>query len=1101
MSFKPTDEQDKVLSFNKKNLIVSASAGSGKTSTLIEFITQLVAKGQPIKRVLLLTFTRAASFEMKEKLIQNFYEQSDNDNVLSAIDDVSTADISTIHAFLERMLKRNTNILPVSEGFVVLSQEEIDALKQSAFEETEKEFKGARQSDYEKLYLNLHNNRAFIFNLLNEMSAFFATQINAREKIDYYKANQKEFYRMALLRLDEMFLPQIEKIKSNLSIIKVQLDDEKFTEYIEKILNVLREGKDSLAIFRNIVTVEIKTPPTSKKVDPLALASLKEEYKNYKHIKDELTAINVCDERIYNEEAFGIIENIIYDLYLLYEEKFAYVKEKLNAVDFNDLEKYAKAILSNEEIKTKLQTDYDYIFIDEYQDTNHVQEEIVKLVASQAHFIAVGDPKQGIYGFRNATSEIIKKDIKDFSEDANSSAEFLRKNFRSDGKILNFVNDVFVDVMREDTVGIDYLETSMLKAGKEEEPPRDDQLPSVRVDIVKKPKDEKLEEFQEVYDICEDSNLKKSSKSLEAKVIATRIEELMLRKIYDAKIDALRNVTYKDIVILTRGKSELVTEIIRELSVAKIPVVSEVKGNFKDYAEILVLINLFKIMLDFEDDSALLGVMLSKIGGFTLDEVAKLRLESSEKEFFNVVKNSQDKKVKSFVELINSLKFKFDAKGAFVMLEELFDSVEFRPYILSKPNAQNYMFVLDKFMEQIKTSDKQFDLPALVKFLEQEKIDFKGGGNSANAVSICTIHSSKGLEYPVVILADTGKAMLQPMRDSYIMNSEFGLGLNFFSLDDDNVYQTPLVYIMKSQQKRRERNDEIMLLYVALTRAQRHLYIVGTVQDKTLDTICEKAYEAKSFMEMILSAKKSLLSEEKKEELAIERVEANVITEVEDIWETPETFIGEPKADVCEKLKKYFDFEYAHKQETQTIYKNSVSSINELGKPVTIVGKTDEEFVERGNAYHLALKDIDFEKIATAEDAKKALSEINDEGVKKYVEAEVLFENIMLLKSVLKNSSRIFKETQFTSLVKLNEVFVDGADEEIMVQGIVDLFALGEENVLVDYKFTNDTSDISLKNRYKKQLLLYKYAIEKAYNIEIKGIYLLSLKNNKLINF
>ena len=119
-SFKPTDEQQKVLDFNGKNLIVSASAGSGKTSTLIEFITRLIRNGQPIKRVLLLTFTKAASFEMRERLLQNFYEQSDNKNILEAIDDVSTADICTIHAFLERMIKKNTNSLPIKDGFIVL---------------------------------------------------------------------------------------------------------------------------------------------------------------------------------------------------------------------------------------------------------------------------------------------------------------------------------------------------------------------------------------------------------------------------------------------------------------------------------------------------------------------------------------------------------------------------------------------------------------------------------------------------------------------------------------------------------------------------------------------------------------------------------------------------------------------------------------------------------------------------------------------------------------------------------------------------------------------------------------------------------------------
>ncbi len=1098
--FKPTNEQEKVLSFNRKNMIVSASAGSGKTATLVEYISRLVANGQSIKRILLLTFTRAASFEMKERLLKNFYEQSQNQNILNAIDDIPTADISTIHAFLENIIKKNTNILNINEGFVVLAEEEINSLKTIAFEETEKHFKAKRTNDYEEFYLRMHNNRDFIFKLLNDMSFFFATQNSPEEKIKYYKSSQKKFFIETIETMNSIFLPQLERTQKNLEKLKIQLDDEKYTLYIDALKKLINSGTTPFEKYKNIVSVDIKAPGSSKKVDQVALYELKEEYKNFKKIKDTLVSINIDDDRIYDAENFGKLESIIYDFYALYEQKYAELKEKLNAVDFNDLEKFARELLKNEEIKNQIQSDYDYIFVDEYQDTNYVQESIVKEIATNAHFIAVGDPKQGIYGFRNATSEIIKKDIKEFTEDENSSAEFLRKNFRSDAKILNFVNNVFKNVMREENVGIDYLSTSMLEAGGDNVA-FDKKLPAVRVDVISKEKKEEDHEFDEVYDILKESKYKMSSKNLEAKVITSRIQELMLRKIYDSSTGEMRNITYKDIVILTRGKSELTSEIIKELTSQKIPVVSEIRGDYKDYAEIHVLINFFKILMDFRDDNALLSVMLSRIGGFTVDEVAKLRIDSEEREFYNIIKNSNDEKVKKFLDMIKVAKSKFEIKGAYIMLEDLLNDISYRPYILSKENAQNYLFVLNKFMEQLKNAQFQFDLPRLVKFLSQEKIDFKGGGSSGEAVSICTIHASKGLEYPVVILADTGKNMLQISSSQYVFSSEYGLALNFFSRDDDNVYLTPLVYFSKLKEREKQRSDEIMLLYVALTRAQKHLYITGSVSPKLANELCSDPFDAKSYIEMILSAYKKLISSNAEEELKEEGVECNVITEIDDLGIVKEKFVGGSDKKVCEELNRYFTYKYPHDLSTKTIYKNSVSAINESGEVKVFNFKGEDEFVERGNAYHLALKLIDFNEVNEIKDVENKIIEINNEEINKYVDSEILFKNIQILKGALKGTDRIFKEQQFTSMVKLNEVLGNGANEEIMLQGVVDLFGLGKENVLIDYKFTNDTSEKSIKNRYEKQLILYKNAIENAFNIKINRTYLLSLKNNKLINF
>ena len=1091
--FKPTDEQLRVLDYSGKNLIVSASAGSGKTSTLVEFVARKIAEGQPVKRIMLLTFTKAAANEMKERLVQKLVSLPENEYVLEALDDISTADISTIHSFLERVIKRNLNFVELDEGFKVLSEDEIKMIKTQAFEEGEKTLKAQNPEGFEELYIRLHNDRELIFEIIESMSSFFATQANADEKIERFKNSQNEFFDEAISYIVKKYSVKSEEVAQKLEIIASRFEQEKYKNYCEELVKTFSLGHNKFEGLKNISNSTFKSPSSSKDCDEILLCELKEIYKMAKQIRDDINAFDFEGEQ-YSENPHGKLEKALYEFFEIYKKTYSDKKMQQNAVDFNDLERFADIILQKDEIALEIQDAYDYIFVDEYQDTNRVQEKLIKTIAMKSNFVAVGDPKQSIYGFRNATSEIIKEDIKDFSENENSSAEFLRQNFRSDGKILNFVNNVFENVMTNESVGIDYKGTSMLESGKEFL--RDKSLPVVRIDqVIAKNEEEKSEKE---YDIMSDLKLKVSSKNLQAKVIALRIQELMLKQIYDDRLGGLRNVEYGDIAILTRGKGEFVCELMKQLAEKEIPVVSEIKGDFKTSPEILVIINLFKIMLDFKDDVSLLSVMLSKFGGFTVDEVSLLRLLSNEKEFFNIIKNSHDEKVVQFLNKIERLRFDFEVNGAYIMLENLINECDYRMYLLSKENGQNEMFLLGKFLEQLKNSPWQYDLPMLVEFLKKDSLNYMGGGNGANAVSICTIHSSKGLEFPIVILADMGRALLQPFKKDYILNEKYGLALKFFSRENDEVLLSPTFYMLKEIERKKNLTDENMLLYVAMTRAKNHLYIVGQSSEKTDVETVKSPLEAKTYLEMIFSSYKKLQNGSLKDE----SVEVNKITEIEEVFKKHEKRVSLSDKNIVQKIRDYFDFKYPYEDATKMIYKNSVSALNEEHKQIQIVGHDNDEFIEMGNAYHLALKEIDFEKVNTLADVEEQLSEHAElKDVERLIDNEILYKNIEIIKKLLKNSKKVYKEQQFTSLINLSKLGLSQFDEEVMVQGIVDLFAIGEENILIDYKFSNATSDESFKKRYSSQLLLYKESIENAFKIKIDKIYLLSLKNSKIINF
>ena len=1094
MSYSPTEEQLKIINYSGKNLIVSASAGSGKTSTLVDFVAGKIEKGFSLKKIMLLTFTKAAASEMKERLTQKLLSKNQSQNILNALDDISTADISTIHSFLERFIKRNLNLTRLDEGFRVLAEDEALSLKNRAFEQSELWIKEHCPQDYEELFLTMHNNRALIFEILEGMMNFFVTQFDAEKKIEFFKNNQKQIFIESVEYIKTKFTKECDEIYQKVQILKDRFDQEKFKEYCQELSTVFSPMGDAMHRLKNVSLSTFKAQPTSKSCDKLLLEALKDVYRKSKSIREELLLLSLDDENAYNPEDAGKLEKIFYELYEQYAKNYENLKISFNAVDFDDLEKYSSQILENDNIKSELQSEFDYVFIDEYQDTNRVQEGIIKEIAKKSNFVAVGDPKQSIYGFRNATSEIIKEDIKKFSQENDSSAEFLRKNFRSDENILNFVNEVFSEVMTEETVGIDYKSTSNLVSGKAFQ--RDPSLPSVRVDVVDIEKEED-EKVVEVYDILKDTQTKTSNKNSQAKVITLRINELLLKKIYDEKTNGLRNIKYKDIVILTRGRNEIVGEIVKELTNAGIPVVNEIKSDLKKNGEILSIINIFKIMLDFQDDVSLMSVMLSKFGNFSVEEIARLRLSSSEKEFYNIVKHSDDAKVKNFLSELENLKFDFEINGAYIMLENLITRKDYRLYLMSKENGQNEIFMLNKFLQILKESRFNFNLPELVSFLSQEELEFKGGGNSENAVSICTIHSSKGLEYPVVILADAGRSILSSYKKNYLLNEKYGLALNRFSRDDDEVYLSPTLYMAKDFERRKNLIDEIMLLYVAMTRAKNHLYIVGQMSQKEQDSIVDEPIDAKTYLEMMFSAYKKM----KKGSLDNKGIEVNKITEIKDLKKTDGDFVSLPDKSTIKKIFDYFDFEYPNSVATSMIYKNSVSSLNSEHK-IEVVGHSDDVFVEMGNAYHLALKILNFDEINSIQDIKTKLQTVDElKVIEPLVDCELLFENVKILKKLLKKSKKIYKEQQFTAMINPFALEIGDYNGEIMVQGIVDIFALGEENVLIDYKFTNAEDENIIRERYSKQILLYKRAIEDAYQLKLDKTYILSLKNRKLINF
>ena len=456
----PTKEQQQVLDNKKKKLIVSASAGSGKTFVLIELITKLVCENHvPVKRLLVLTFTRAAAGEMRERLNKSILSKKQTPFLLEQLDDLPVADISTIDAFCEKVIKRNLSQTSLDESFKIIDEEIAKKYKERAFQKTIEAFE--KSDDFAEIYFAFKKNRDMIFDCMEKIDSFVGALENKKEFCLRAENRQEEFYQKSLKILNEDLKNKWNDLKS-LALSAWQSAEEKFQAEAEgyKDLCQLVLSDDFVKNVKDLKSLVLPASVRSGKDEGVEIKKLRKEFKDF---LAGLEKYNFDNQTLVQKAREGSLAKALIRMYNIYSSFYAKEKEEIDALDFSDIEEICLNLLKKEDVLKSLQESYDYIFIDEYQDTNRLQEAIVKPIAEKGYFVAVGDPKQGIYGFRNASMEIMNKDIKDFQQAEDGDALFLRGNFRSDKNILDFVNKIFEVVMTEKDMGVDYKGSSMLE--------------------------------------------------------------------------------------------------------------------------------------------------------------------------------------------------------------------------------------------------------------------------------------------------------------------------------------------------------------------------------------------------------------------------------------------------------------------------------------------------------------------------------------------------------------------------------------------------------------------------------------------------------------
>ena len=1105
-------EQEEVLEISDGNAIVSASAGSGKTSVMVEKIIKYVFSGISVKNILALTFTKQAATELKVRLEKVLGEKIEKENRIELADEIDflpQADISTFHSFYEKIVKKYFYAIGIQPNFEILTNEENLLLKEKAFLKTVENFKEEKLEGYNNLLDALGKKRSnkAIKERIFKLDSFCSSQFNPAK---WLKEKAKVLYlnkeKTLSIFLEEVFsrvkisIFNFEKILS-----EIQGDNqEKLVNHVNCCISCLNEflGKESKDAFSLIYSFKFPTLVRSnKELD--CVKKINYEKEKFKEFLKEFKAFNFGNY----EDVLRSFENckefvsLLVDFYLTYKEVLAEEKKEINKFDFSDLETMCYEILQNKEIGKEVKSTYKKIFVDEFQDINPMQFEILKLISSE-NVLFVGDAKQSIYAFRQSDVDIFVETCKKFEEEENSKFLLLKSNFRSNPKILNFANQIFNVLMTEKTSGINYEKTSQF------EPKSLNSCEGNSVEILCVQKEE-TEEGEEILNFPSPVERERvfGEISQEAKIILGRISELVNEQILIN--GETRKVNFGDIAILLKSRSSLLYDLTKLFREAKVPFTVNDEVNLLEVKEIQQLISLLNLCFNFKNDFVLAPMLCSFFGKLSYDELSKIKLIKEGEFFFEKVEsycenNEIFEKIKSFKELIEALSFEVKIFGAKHALEKLINKTDFETYVLRLEQGEEKLEFVKQFLKYLESSGENNNLVKLVEYLNslnEIKLPSLKKCND-NSVAITTIHASKGLEYPVVILADCGKDFLKgkPEKEDLKIDKEFGLAIKNYDKEKRVVFDSIFEKIFKTKVRKKEIAENLRLLYVALTRAKNKLIITGKLsQDVGNISSAEEILNLKTnYLEYILGA----IKEKQIDSVFVDINGKHVFDAINQNFETL-------NFEKLKEQKQNLNFSYKNKDCTSLALKTSVSQIlkeSEAGEKFSdsinnfsIFEKQDFSSAEQGTLIHLILEKIDFNSQTLESDLKKLICE-NNFGV---INEELLFErvlsNVKTINNILPKENKTFKEKEFMLFESPLNIFGKGTSKKLLIQGKVDLISIGEKNIIIDYKYTGIKSEQALINKYKNQLVAYSHALEKAISNRIDEVYILSLKQNKLI--
>ena len=1136
-----TTEQNEIIDAFGSNMLVSASAGSGKTKVLIAKIKKILTDEMAkVKDLLVVTFTNAACDEIKQRL-QKAIIESKNEKLYEQIDDLSTCDILTFDAFCKKVIEEFGYQIAINSGFGIADGNLSSFLKNKALDNLIAKHNDLGDQQFSNLiniFFEKRNDKKFretiisIHNfVINHKS--FDEYIKILDSI--YSQNLQDS--LAIKYLNNYF----EEIKQNfenelkqLVLSAEMLGEQKLQDGFSKTLeNLSKFSSDYLSNLRYYFDGFGFETIRSSKNDIAEVCELKEQYKKQKDIFKKNTEKVFCadlknldNEQIlkYLEQDKVVISNLL-SFAKEFDQEYKSLKKTYNVLDFVDLENYDYQILKNSSIKNALRDKYKYIFIDEYQDTSKLQNDIIDLFAKNDNMIMVGDVKQSIYRYRNAEPDIFLKKYDAYKSKEKSVFE-LNKNFRSEKKILQFTNFVFDLIMQKDIDGIDYQKTSDLQFG--EVVPSCNGENFVDVIVIDNQKQQTLPEPFEKYSVKNAKLVFDDSSKIEneALVAANKIVDFVkTKKYYNVDKKTFEPITYADIAILTRDQKDIILNVRKVLNKCGIPVRCKFDENISDNFDTKLLISILHLIENMRDDNSLLTVMSSIVGNFTFDQIVEIRQFDRDIDYFyEAVKNYAEKNDNEISIKINNLYKKIDY---YRIVANSMDICELLSHIVQREQLDKYFWLNDygkQFDEHLRLllssyqSIKEYSLSEFVAYIDSfaKEVVTTQIADSENAVTISTIHASKGLEYPVVFLLQCGKEFaLRP--ETIYCDSEFGFSKQSVDLVDRTKIENPIVASFKLKTLEEQKKDEKRLLYVALTRPKNYLTIVGTTNVQNLTQI-KNQFDIKlanSYLNYICGglnqSELDVLVSNKKHKKVIDDFAINFeIMEQEDISQFSNDTISEQeqKLEKCDNFEQIINKKFFHSTLSK---KSSVSQIMQDEEHYNISNfsayksdqKTEDDFLAIGTLYHKIMQFVNF-----TDDKQNIESQI-EELIKRKIINETDFQivdkqkiivAIFEINKFLQKDDILLKEQPFLCCMPANQLINTTEQSKILVQGVADLIIIKKNEILlVDYKTSRLKNLSDFEKKYSTQLDIYAKAIQDFYQKPVTKKLIYSFYLDKLL--
>lgn len=1123
---------------------------------------------------------------MREKILEAIYkkieENPEDENLQKQVILLNKASISTIHSFCLDVIKNNFYEIDVSANTRIADDSEILLLQQEVIDDLFEEKYEEEDSNFIKLiktYTKYNQDEVLKDLILRVYSYIQASpfpgewleeqieKLNIEDgtnfsdtvwgKIITENANQileDSILKLQNIRTKMTCFPELDKFTA-----KIEDDIDKYT-YIQNNLSDWDTAVEAINTLKNAMwTKDQKITNDLKDEAKDVRESTKDEFKKVKKLMNCSS-----EEAVQDIKYMYPILKMLKDLILEFSQKFYQRKREKNIMDFSDMEHLALKILVKKdengnivksEIAKKYENKFEEIAIDEYQDSNLVQEYILTSVSRGNNIFMVGDVKQSIYKFRQARPKLFLDKYDSYKlEPVNGEDRKIQlfKNFRSRSNILDFTNLVFEDIMSRELGNIEYNQDEYLNLGANfEEIQNQDYKTELEIldlseendDIWKTDEEETEEEQEKVEDVV-----------LEARFVARKIKELIDSKyqIIDKKTGR-RDIQYKDIAILLRTSSGVANVYEKEISELEIPVYSDSSSQYLQSVEIETIMSLLRIINNPMQDIPLVTVMRSPIGNFTDNELIEIRMADRNSSFYEALLKSDLEKAHRFLSLLKELREDEEYMTLDEWIWNIYTKTGYMNYVNLMPNGALRVSNLRMLFERAKQYEEASfkGLYNFINFIDKIKFnqeDLKAAkiiGENENVVRIMTIHKSKGLEFPVVILAGVGKQFnFRDLNGKILLDQDLGMGPQYIDSDRYIEFKTLAKKALAIKAKNEAISEEMRILYVALTRAKEKLIIVGrqkdvnkkmsekqklleiysTIDDNKINPYLLQKYKTYLDWLELIYLKEGVANTKNLFTVNInkrEKTSVKIENEVEDI---SKKIIEESNKNndeqEKEKIKEILNWQYKHQSIEGIPTKTSVSKLKEKReqevqitqepKFINEEAKTKLTGAQKGTLIHLCLQKMKETEEYNLEKITELIEELKDKEIITEIEAQNIDKEKLLeytnsqLWTELKQAKEIHKEHPFYINIKASRIYNQinkEDDEDILVQGVIDLFFIDKDDklILVDYKTDYVQNENELVEEYKGQLDLYKEALEQSLNKKVDKMCIYSVYLNKLI--